>query len=142
MRILQDIQNLVRFAHNWNNGTMECWDHWCSIWLKNNTVHGINKPWIEKTSNRLFLKMSARSWLNVNPKISQVKVFRFFRLASTQQDQTIPRPTISPKGFKIPRLSDLIELSNAPLAQPDRTNENKAESACLINLSHIHNDQD
>jgi hypothetical protein len=34
---------------NWNNGTMECrrsafggmeyWDHWCSIWLKNNTVH-------------------------------------------------------------------------------------------------------
>ncbi|MGB9438103.1 MAG: four helix bundle protein [Desulfobacterales bacterium] len=29
---------------------MEYWDHWCSIWLKNNTVHGINKPWIEKTS--------------------------------------------------------------------------------------------
>jgi hypothetical protein len=24
--------------------------YWCSIWLKNNTVHGINKPWIEKTS--------------------------------------------------------------------------------------------
>jgi hypothetical protein len=22
----------------------EYWDHWCSIWLKNNTVHGINKP--------------------------------------------------------------------------------------------------
>jgi len=19
---------------------MEYWDHWCSIWLKNNTVHG------------------------------------------------------------------------------------------------------
>ncbi len=44
------MKNLVRFAHNWNNGTMEYWDHWCSIWLKNNTVHGINKPWIEKTS--------------------------------------------------------------------------------------------
>jgi len=29
---------------------MEYWDHWCSIWLKNDTVHGINKPWIEKTS--------------------------------------------------------------------------------------------
>ncbi len=29
---------------------MEYWDHSCSIWLKNNTVHGINKPWIEKTS--------------------------------------------------------------------------------------------
>jgi hypothetical protein len=29
---------------------MEYWDHWCSIWLKNNTVDGINKPWIEKTS--------------------------------------------------------------------------------------------
>ena len=29
---------------------MEYWEHWCSIWLKNNTVHGINKPWIEKTS--------------------------------------------------------------------------------------------
>jgi len=29
---------------------VEYWDHWCSIWLKNNTVHGINKPWIEKTS--------------------------------------------------------------------------------------------
>jgi hypothetical protein len=28
---------------------MEYWDHRCSIWLKNNTVHGINKPWIEKT---------------------------------------------------------------------------------------------
>jgi hypothetical protein len=28
---------------------MEYWDHWCSIWLKNNSVHGINKPWIEKT---------------------------------------------------------------------------------------------
>jgi len=23
---------------------MEYWDHRCSIWLKNNTVHGINKP--------------------------------------------------------------------------------------------------
>ena len=46
----------------WNDGLrlVEClveptprreyWDHWCSIWLKNNTVHGINKPWIEKTS--------------------------------------------------------------------------------------------
>ena len=29
---------------------MEYWVHTCSIWLKNNTVHGINKPWIEKTS--------------------------------------------------------------------------------------------
>jgi len=29
---------------------MEYWDHWCSIRLKNNTVHGINKSWIEKTS--------------------------------------------------------------------------------------------
>ena len=29
---------------------MEYWDHSCSIWLKNNTAHGINKPWIEKTS--------------------------------------------------------------------------------------------
>jgi hypothetical protein len=29
---------------------MEYWDPWCSIWLKNNTVHGINKAWIEKTS--------------------------------------------------------------------------------------------
>ena len=29
---------------------MEYWDHSGSIWLKNNTVHGINKPWIEKTS--------------------------------------------------------------------------------------------
>jgi len=28
---------------------MEYWDHWCSIWLKINTVHGINKPWAEKT---------------------------------------------------------------------------------------------
>jgi hypothetical protein len=28
---------------------MEYWDHSCSIWLKNNTVHGINKSWIEKT---------------------------------------------------------------------------------------------
>jgi len=28
---------------------MEYSDHWCSIWLKNNTVHGINKPWTEKT---------------------------------------------------------------------------------------------
>jgi len=43
------LKNLARFAHNWNNGTMEYWDHWCSIWLKNNTVDGINKPWIEKT---------------------------------------------------------------------------------------------
>ena len=29
---------------------MEYWVHSCSIRLKNNTVHGINKPWIEKTS--------------------------------------------------------------------------------------------
>jgi hypothetical protein len=29
---------------------MEYWVYSCSIWLKNNTVHGINKPWIEKTS--------------------------------------------------------------------------------------------
>jgi hypothetical protein len=29
---------------------MEYWDHSCSIWLKNNTVHGINKPWTVKTS--------------------------------------------------------------------------------------------
>ena len=29
---------------------MEYWDHSCSIWLKNNTVHEINKPWSEKTS--------------------------------------------------------------------------------------------
>ncbi len=29
---------------------MEYWDHSCSIWLKNNTVDGINKPWIEKIS--------------------------------------------------------------------------------------------
>ena len=43
------IKLLVRFAHNWNNGMMEYWVHSCSIWLKNNTVHGINKPWIEKT---------------------------------------------------------------------------------------------
>ena len=28
----------------------EYWDPWCSIWLKNNTVHGVNKPWIEKTT--------------------------------------------------------------------------------------------
>ena len=28
---------------------MEYWVHSCFIWLKNNTVHGINKPWIEKT---------------------------------------------------------------------------------------------
>ena len=29
---------------------MEYWVRSCSIWLKNNTVHGINKPWTEKTS--------------------------------------------------------------------------------------------
>ena len=29
---------------------MEYWVYSCSIWLKNNTVHGINQPWIEKTS--------------------------------------------------------------------------------------------
>ena len=29
---------------------VEYWDHSCSIWLKNNTDHGINQPWIEKTS--------------------------------------------------------------------------------------------
>jgi len=29
---------------------MEYWVPSFSIWLKNNTVHGINKPWIEKTS--------------------------------------------------------------------------------------------
>jgi len=29
---------------------MEYWVHLCSIWLKNNTVHGINKAWTEKTS--------------------------------------------------------------------------------------------
>jgi hypothetical protein len=34
----------------WNNGMMDYWDHWCSIWMNNNTVHGINKTWIEKTS--------------------------------------------------------------------------------------------
>jgi hypothetical protein len=28
---------------------MEYWDHWRSIWLKKNTAHGRNKPWIEKT---------------------------------------------------------------------------------------------
>jgi len=26
----------------WNNGMMEYWDHWCSIWLKNN--HDSNIP--------------------------------------------------------------------------------------------------
>jgi four helix bundle protein len=39
---------------------MEYWDHWCSIWLKNNTVHGINKPWIEKTSTEDLKKL--RVW--------------------------------------------------------------------------------
>ena len=29
---------------------MEYWVHSCSIWLKNNTVHEINKPWIKKGS--------------------------------------------------------------------------------------------
>jgi len=38
----------------WNNGMMDYWDHWCSIWLKNNTVLGINKPWIEKTLIQTF----------------------------------------------------------------------------------------
>ena len=28
---------------------MEYWDHWFSIWLKNDMVDGINKPWIKKT---------------------------------------------------------------------------------------------
>jgi hypothetical protein len=36
---------------------VEYWVHSCSIWLKNNTVHGINKPWIEKTST-----------VNIDPK--------------------------------------------------------------------------
>ena len=39
---------------------MEYWDLWCSIWLKNNTVHGINKPWIEKTSTEDLKKL--RVW--------------------------------------------------------------------------------
>lgn len=67
----------------------------------------------------------------MNPKISHVQVFRFFRLASTQQYHTIPRPTISPKGFRIPRPSDRIELRIAPLAQPDRNNENKPSIIAL-----------
>jgi len=40
------ILNLVRFAHPpeaEHDGTMEYWVYSCSIWLKNNTVHGIDQ---------------------------------------------------------------------------------------------------
>ena len=39
---------------------MEYWDHLCSIWLKINTVHGVNKPWTEKTSTEDLKKL--RVW--------------------------------------------------------------------------------
>ena len=50
---------------------VEYWVHSCSIWLKNNTVHGINKPWIEKTST-----------VNIDPKSldSNTEVMRFWPL--------------------------------------------------------------
>ncbi len=45
---------LVRFAHNWNDGTMEYWNigSQCCIALKNIVfpIHEINQSWIEKTS--------------------------------------------------------------------------------------------
>jgi hypothetical protein len=46
------LSSLVRFAHPpvEHNGTIGCWVSSCSIWLKNNTVHGVNQPSIKKTS--------------------------------------------------------------------------------------------
>jgi hypothetical protein len=27
-----------RIMEQWNDGMMKYWDHWCSVWVKNNTV--------------------------------------------------------------------------------------------------------
>jgi len=40
---------------------MGYWDHWCFIWLKKNSVHGITKPWLEKA----FLTVSESQDLGV-----------------------------------------------------------------------------
>ncbi len=41
---------------------MEYWDHSCSIWLKNNTVHGINKQLIAEDDLHLnyYLNFGAK----------------------------------------------------------------------------------
>jgi hypothetical protein len=42
-----DEQKLFPLRH-WNDGTLECWDHYTS--LKNMMIHEINKPWREERS--------------------------------------------------------------------------------------------
>jgi hypothetical protein len=43
--------NLVRSAHDWNDGAVKYWVDSGSIWLKNNMVHGISKAWIENNTH-------------------------------------------------------------------------------------------
>jgi len=42
---------------------MEYWVNSCSIWLNHNTVHGIYKPWIEKTSSE---------YINIHSEIAKI----------------------------------------------------------------------
>jgi len=51
----------------WTNGMMKYWDHWRSITLKNNTVHGINKSGIEKTSTEYLFHLGGANPVPLKP---------------------------------------------------------------------------